>query len=527
MALGIKGIRRAKDVADILFESLLAPQVVPNPISARNAIPYIHNRSIREGIRRQLDAIKKNIPELDSGDANLMTKYVNMAERVPMAAMHRNTPKGLVEMRKSVLLDSVGRKVEAMDVDDTITAKMIENAKANAPAIKEQFEQLHAQDRISQFGESMDDAFNKVRSDPRYQKVIDEDVQSYIAGEADRVKDEMLFVNSIFGNKTNPRIPVKNMMDLEAVNRVLSNVENAVGTKANRVTIGSGEGFRSGGGYRILGSKDINLTSPNPTIFAHELSHVKDTEKPWTDYARMAGDALANATMVATPLSIAYGDKIKEAIPGTVDDKVVDYLAKWGPETFLALKFGTDIVPEHFAHRNSIRVTKQNKLWDDPMFHGIGTPGELEQMARIRSTQNFSSYPIMRLGLPYAAMKGMQFNKESSAYTFHHADPYLDRLKRRFVEGIPAIKKSIVNSIKAIKDPVTTYGSQLYYNPGVPNLLNKDNLGKLLIYGTPIGMYYGIDKLLADEELKRKFGDSLPQSAGKDALEVAMGLKDI
>ncbi len=70
----------------------------------------------------------------------------------------------------------------------------------------------------------------------------------------------------------------------------------------------------------------VNMSTMSPAVALHEMGHAADYRG---NLLKTIGRHLP-AALAATgvPLALAYGDEIKEKIPGSVDDKVISFIQK-------------------------------------------------------------------------------------------------------------------------------------------------------------------------------------------------------
>lgn len=86
--------------------------------------------------------------------------------------------------------------------------------------------------------------------------------------------------------------------------------------------LGAGKG--SGSDYYNPVKNTVNLRTNSSASALHELGRAADVRG--NVLKTVLRKIPANAAMIGVPTALAYGDKIREAIPGTVDDKVIGFL---------------------------------------------------------------------------------------------------------------------------------------------------------------------------------------------------------
>jgi len=91
-------------------------------------------------------------------------------------------------------------------------------------------------------------------------------------------------------------------------------------------------------------SKSVNIGTAAPSVALHEIGHAADYKN---SLAKTVARKLPHmAAMVAVPASFGYGDYIKEKIPGSVDDKVIDFIKEHPYATTLAGYGSSTLYPE-------------------------------------------------------------------------------------------------------------------------------------------------------------------------------------
>lgn len=91
-------------------------------------------------------------------------------------------------------------------------------------------------------------------------------------------------------------------------------------------------------------SKSVNIGTAAPSVALHEIGHAADYKNSLTKTVVRKLPHIA--AMVAVPASFGYGDYIKEKIPGSVDDKVIDFIKEHPYATTLAGYGSSTLYPE-------------------------------------------------------------------------------------------------------------------------------------------------------------------------------------
>jgi len=119
-------------------------------------------------------------------------------------------------------------------------------------------------------------------------------------------------------------------------------------------------GFLSGGpSYNVL-TKRVTLPVVEKGTMIHELAHAADFTgskrgKFW-GYARGPIEA---AVFSALPIALIAGDEIKKALPGTMDDRAIEFMQQNAPEIMGATLAATQLYPEAKASVMALRHIRE------------------------------------------------------------------------------------------------------------------------------------------------------------------------
>lgn len=116
--------------------------------------------------------------------------------------------------------------------------------------------------------------------------------------------------------------------------------------KGVRLNIQHGFLSSQGGGSFSKANKNIFLPRVSKELALHELGHAADYTKGFGKVRRFTEPAIRKSIMVALPIALAAGDRIKEMIPGTVDDKAISFMQDNAPEIMAATLAATTLFPE-------------------------------------------------------------------------------------------------------------------------------------------------------------------------------------
>jgi hypothetical protein len=96
-----------------------------------------------------------------------------------------------------------------------------------------------------------------------------------------------------------------------------------------------------------IGKKRVYLPDISKEIALHELGHAADYTKGRIGRIRgVAEPMLRRGAQIALPAALIAGDRIKELLPGTVDDKAIEFMQDHAPEIMGATLAATQLYPE-------------------------------------------------------------------------------------------------------------------------------------------------------------------------------------
>jgi hypothetical protein len=132
--------------------------------------------------------------------------------------------------------------------------------------------------------------------------------------------------------------------------------------KGVRINIQSGPLSGRGGGSFNMANKQVYLPNVGKELALHELGHAADYTGRFGKLRRFAEPVLKRSVMVALPVALAAGDRIKEMIPGTVDDKAISFMQDHAPEIMGATIAATTLFPEAKASILAVKHLKELEL---------------------------------------------------------------------------------------------------------------------------------------------------------------------
>ena len=121
-------------------------------------------------------------------------------------------------------------------------------------------------------------------------------------------------------------------------------------------------GFSSGlFGGSLLGphfdpaSKRVALPRYSKEIALHELGHAADYTKGLGKVRKWTDPLIAKGTMAALPIALLAGDEIKKLMPGTIDDRAIEFMQDNAPQIMAGTIAATTLYPEAKATALAVR----------------------------------------------------------------------------------------------------------------------------------------------------------------------------
>jgi hypothetical protein len=113
---------------------------------------------------------------------------------------------------------------------------------------------------------------------------------------------------------------------------------------------------------RLLGpnyntaTKTVNLPRVGKEIALHELGHAADyAGRKMGRFRAIAEPMLSRGVLTALPIALIAGDRIKEVLPGTIDDKAIEFMQNNAPGIMAATLAATSLYPEAKASALAMR----------------------------------------------------------------------------------------------------------------------------------------------------------------------------
>ena len=125
--------------------------------------------------------------------------------------------------------------------------------------------------------------------------------------------------------------------------------------KGVRLNLHQGPLSSAGGGSYNVVTREVTLPQINSALALHELGHAADYTSRMGKIRRHTDFLLPAIVETALPVALAAGDRIKEMIPGTVDDKAIAFMQDHAPGIMAATLATTTLYPEAKASFLAIR----------------------------------------------------------------------------------------------------------------------------------------------------------------------------
>jgi hypothetical protein len=200
----------------------------------------------------------------------------------------------------------------------------------------------------------------------------------------------------------------------------------------------------------------------------HEMGHVQDfRSSPVRKNILYNMSGMADRGLkIAVPAAILAGGAVKDLIPGTYDDKVIDALQTVGPEAWLGAKTVSTLWPELKASINSNKILSSVAAAKGP---GWMSPDALRKM-KISNYLPFGRYALNSL-IPYGLMAGARWimNKRKEEEPIQKESAAVDR-----------IAGWITNQAKGAYREGKYIGKTLFVQPGTSLLSMARNPGYVM-----------------------------------------------
>jgi hypothetical protein len=159
-------------------------------------------------------------------------------------------------------------------------------------------------------------------------------------------------------------------LDRLRVGEEMSNIRNVVDSfiekhdltrKGVGINFGRGPLGQIGGPRYHISSKQVYLPRVSKEIALHELGHAADYTKGFGKVRGVLEPILSRGVRIALPVALIAGDRIKEMMPGTVDDKAISFMQDHAPAIMGATLAATSLYPEAKASFLAVRHISQTE----------------------------------------------------------------------------------------------------------------------------------------------------------------------
>lgn len=200
---------------------------------------------------------------------------------------------------------------------------------------------------------------------------------------------------------------------------IASRAAKDVGVKLKYpLLVNAGDSFYTQPSQFVPQRGELVLNRPFITTPVHELSHAKDFKNSIISRnLPIAGNVISTAALAGAPVSILYGDKIADAIPGKADDALITAMKYAGPEIWLAGQ-AMQHYPEFYATKNTKDIIGKNRQYYESVASAMPGGGQSADTILMNQDAKARTYPSMiagKYGLLRLGTLPLYLSKESSA----------------------------------------------------------------------------------------------------------------
>lgn len=254
-----------------------------------------------------------------------------------------------------------------------------------------------------------------------------------------------------------------------------------------------------GGNYYNPGTKEVFLKDVGRDKVLHELGHAADfTGSRMGRIRGKFGPILERGAYAALPIALIAGDRIKEMLPGTIDDKAISFMQDHAPAIMGATLAATQLYPEAKASGLALQ-------------HIAKTEGPAAARAAFkRLGPAWATYllgvipPIVGMALARKYMREARAEKESEEIE------KVGGAMREFLGGAGDFIRETGKDLHHVGKQITTQSAEMISHPGMgkrvleaaknvgtsPDFVNgalsaaiPATLGALYLYGTEGGKH--------------------------------------
>lgn len=241
-----------------------------------------------------------------------------------------------------------------------------------------------------------------------------------------------------------------NFVSISEMSNVVDSFIDKHNLKKKGVTINLKSGplnFMSGPRY-VKPAKRVIMPAISKASVLHELGHAADyTSGRIGRFRSLAEPMLSRAAMIALPAALIAGDRIKELLPGTVDDKAIEFMQNNAPAIMGATLAATSLYPEAKASFLAVQHVAKKE----------GRPAALQMLKRLGPS--FGTYVLAAIPAVIGmslARKYMREAREEKAETDDLVQKHLSELEKTgglgdaVYRGVRSAAKDIVHVGKQV-----------------------------------------------------------------------------
>jgi len=266
--------------------------------------------------------------------------------------------------------------------------------------------------------------------------------------------------------------------------------------------------------------KTVHVPLLSKPIILHELGHAADFTGSTIGKIRgYVGPVATRSLMMALPIALVAGDKIKETLPGTIDDKAIAFMQRNAPEIAGATIASTILYPEVKAWVSALRHLKKTE-------GSAAVRSALKTAIPALSTYALGTIPaVVGFALARKFMREARKDKaklqEEAAELAKSAGIISDigSFARETAKGIANVGRQVgEQSVAIIKEPGTTrkliaaakeVGTSPEFVMTSLSTALPAAMGSLYLYGSPAGKQ--IRSRIAPEHLRTFVPDIRPK----------------
>jgi hypothetical protein len=264
--------------------------------------------------------------------------------------------------------------------------------------------------------------------------------------------------------------------------------------KGVRISMTPGPISGLGGGRYEIPTKRVYLPRVGKELALHELGHAADYTSGTVGKIRGWGEnALRKGVLISLPIALAAGDQIKEMIPGTIDDRAIEFMQNHAPEIMGATLAATTLIPEAKASFMAVKHIKEVE-------GSAAATKAIKKFLPLWGTHLLGAIPaVVGMALARKYMRSAREDKDEVQAEIAKLEK-TSSMVRGFVEGSKDIghvaKQLGIGTANLFKEPGTLRrlgraaketGQSPQFLWGAVGAAVPATLGALYMYGTPGG----------------------------------------